>query len=150
MTGRDMIASMIAIYGSRTTVLVYNTVDKQVDELTLKKIGHEHRFIVTGQNLQIRRTGKIFSPGNTRSLSENKGYANAVNYYMMNNYTLRYSGAMVPDIYQLFIKGEGVFSACGSKNYPAKLRMLYETAPFAFLVEAAGGMCSCGDGPLLD
>lgn len=53
---------------------------------------------------------------------------------------------MAPDIFQIFIKGGGIFISIGSKKYPAKLRMLYEVVPFAKLVEAAGGMSDIGDG----
>lgn len=53
---------------------------------------------------------------------------------MQSGYTLRYTGGMVPDIYQIFIKGEGIFTTVGSKSHPAKLRVLYEVAPMSFLV----------------
>ena len=40
---------------------------------------------------------------------------------------------MVPDIYQIFIKGSGIFANPVTKESPAKLRYLYEVAPLAFL-----------------
>lgn len=43
----------------------------------------------------------------------------------MKGYTLRYTGGMVPDVSQIFIKGHGIFSCCASKNHKAKLRVLY-------------------------
>ena len=54
-------------------------------------------------------------------------------------YTLRYTGGMVPDVYHILIKGKGVFSNVSSATAKAKLRLLYECAPIALLVEAAGG-----------
>jgi sedoheptulose-bisphosphatase len=46
---------------------------------------------------------------------------------------------MVPDVYYALIKGKGVFANVCSPTAPAKLRLLYECAPIALLVEAAGG-----------
>lgn len=53
-------------------------------------------------------------------------------------------------MYQLFVKGHGVFCNPASKGAPAKLRLAYEVAPIAFLVEAAGGLSSDGSGSALD
>lgn len=58
---------------------------------------------------------------------------------MLKGYTLRYTGGMVPDVAQIFIKGHGVFTCCSSKNYKAKLRVLYEVACVGFLIDKAGG-----------
>lgn len=38
-TGRDLMGAALSIYGSRTTMLLYNTHSKQVEELTLIKKG---------------------------------------------------------------------------------------------------------------
>lgn len=56
---------------------------------------------------------------------------------------------MVPDVYHMLIKSKGVFSNVSSPTAKAKLRLLYECAPIALLVEAAGGarwvcFCRCG------
>jgi sedoheptulose-bisphosphatase len=101
--------------------------------------------------MQIRSKGKIFSPGNTRGVSENKGYMEAIKYWLMSGYTLRYSGGMAPDCYHIFKKGEGVFSCIsGGDKVPSKLRVLYECLPIAFLCEKAGGASSNGEISLLD
>jgi len=58
---------------------------------------------------------------------------------------------MAPDCYFIFIKGEGVFtSICALPKVDAKLRVLYECLPIAFLVEKAGGLSSNGEISLLD
>ena len=53
---------------------------------------------------------------------------------------------MVPDVYQIFIKGHGVFTNVPSQKHKAKLRILYEVAAVAFLFEKAGGMCIACNG----
>lgn len=64
----------------------------------------------------------------------------------LRRYTLRYTGGMVPDVYHILIKSKGVFTNVCSQNAKAKLRLVYECAPIALLVEAAGGarcVCEC-------
>lgn len=58
---------------------------------------------------------------------------------MTKGYTLRYTGGMVPDVCQLFIKGHGVFTCISSTKHKSKLRVLYEVACAGFLIEKAGG-----------
>ena len=71
---------------------------------------------------------------------------------MKDRYTLRYSGGLVPDVYQQFTKNQGVFSNPTSDSSPAKLRLAFEAAPFGLLVEKAGGKTSDGvsGGSVLD
>jgi sedoheptulose-bisphosphatase len=55
--------------------------------------------------------------------------------------TLRYSGGMVPDVHHVLSKKHGLFlNPTGSNGHaPAKLRLMYECAPLALVIEAAGG-----------
>ena len=50
----------------------------------------------------------------------------------------------------MLVKGEGVYCSLGSKLQKKKLRILYECAPIAFIVEMAGGLNSNGEISLLD
>mgnify|MGYP002628896430 CR=1 FL=1 len=45
----------------------------------------------------------------------------------------------MPDVYHMLIKGNGVFSNVSSGKAKAKLRLLYECAPIAMIVECSGG-----------
>jgi sedoheptulose-bisphosphatase len=163
-TGREIVGAALATYGSRTCVLVYNELENRVDELTLhRKVDqpkqdwhecHEGELVWTWQRLglKFRPDCKIFSPGNTKCAGTNKAYYDALKYWLKGGYTLRYSGAMAADCYLVLIKGEGIFSSISSPAFgvPAKLRVLFECLPIAFLVTKAGGGASTGTQHLLD
>jgi sedoheptulose-bisphosphatase len=54
-------------------------------------------------------------------------------------------------VYQILIKGHGIFSNCGSNKHKVKLRAIYEAAALGYLVEKAGGKTiTKGKGSLLD
>ncbi|EME26278.1 Sedoheptulose-1,7-bisphosphatase, chloroplastic [Galdieria sulphuraria] len=152
--GREWTAAGCFVYGPRT-------------ELTLAVADEEyaHQFICIPQDskdatvlgrwkrnrvFKTIESGKLFAPGNLRSTVDNSGYQKLVNYWMSNKYQLRYTGGMVPDVNQLLIKGKGVFCNPASISSPAKLRLLFECIPLAFLIEKAGGRSSNGNISLLD
>ncbi|HCW32202.1 MAG: inositol phosphatase/fructose-16-bisphosphatase, fructose-1,6-bisphosphatase I [Candidatus Peregrinibacteria bacterium GW2011_GWF2_39_17] len=144
-TGREQVAAVIAIYGPRTTLLV--TTGDGVVEFRLTD---EPRFILSKKNIRIEE-GKMFAPGNLRAVRERKDYLELVQWWMNEGYTLRYSGGMVPDVNQIFLKGKGIFAYPGYSECPqGKLRLLFECAPMAFLMEQAGGAASDGRMSILD
>jgi len=95
---------------------------------------------------------KIYAPANLRAAQDLPGYKQYIDEKMKDKFTLRYSGGLVPDVYQQFTKNQGVFSNPTSKESPAKLRLAFEAAPFGLLVEACGGKTSDGvtGGSVLD
>ena len=95
---------------------------------------------------------KHFAPGNLRAGNINKKYQALINSYMDKEYTLRYSGGMVPDINHMLAKGEGIFTyPANPPKYPeGKLRLLFECNPFSFLIEQAGGASSNGHKAIMD
>jgi sedoheptulose-bisphosphatase len=151
MSGRDIVGGALALYGSRTNVLIHNPVTDQVDEVTLQKHGEEYKWIITKKNFRIKAEGRYFSPGNTRSIGYNKGYLDCIQFWSRNGYHLRYSGGMAPDCYHIFTKEEGIFSSVSAMpKIDPKLRLLYECAPISYLIEKAGGLSSNGEMSVLD
>jgi fructose-1,6-bisphosphatase I len=62
----------------------------------------------------------------------------------------RYIGSLVADFHRNLISG-GIFLYPAATNYPqGKLRLLYEAAPLAFVVEQAGGRATDGCRSILD
>jgi fructose-1,6-bisphosphatase I len=62
----------------------------------------------------------------------------------------RYIGSLVADIHRTLLQG-GLFMYPADKNNPTgKLRLMYEAAPMAMIVEQAGGRSSDGVRSILD
>merc|ERR1712151_604707 len=156
--GSDQVTSLVALYGPRTTVLV--ALDDGTYEFTYGCTpegcqlpdGTWEPWICSRHGVMIAEECKIFAPANLRAAQDLPGYKELVDYYMVNRYTLRYSGGLVPDVYQQFTKEQGVFSNPTSDGSPAKLRLAFEAAPFGLLVEKSGGKTSDGvtGGSILD
>ena len=157
-TGRDQRTSLVALYGPRTTVIV--ALDDGVYEFSYGCTpegcqlpdGSFEPWICSRTDIKINESSKIFSPANMRAAQDTEGYKKLLDYYMDERYTLRYSGGLVPDVYQQFTKNQGVFSNPTSAKSPAKLRLAFEAAPFGLLVEKSGGKTSDGvtGGSVLD
>jgi fructose-1,6-bisphosphatase I len=67
-------------------------------------------------------------------------------------YSTRYSGSMVADVHRILLEG-GIYlypadSAAGKPS--GKIRLLYESAPLAYVVEQAGGRASTGRQRMLE
>ena len=145
-TGKEQVASFVCMYGPRVTIALalngHSTVLGQPISMELTMLPNE--WIISKPKFNISPKGKTFAPGNLRATSDNAGYKGLVTYWIDSKYTLRYSGGLVPDVYHILIKGEGVLSNASSTGAKAKLRLLFEAAPIALIIEAAGGSsCVC-------
>ncbi len=147
--GDEQVAAMIAVYGPRTTIFV--TVKKGVAQFMLNSEGG---FVLLKDNIRVGESSdvsKYFAPGNLRACATREDYLNLINYWCKNQYTLRYSGGMVPDINHILLKGKGVFAYPGYKDEPnGKLRLLFECAPMSLIMEQAGGAASDGKMRILE
>ena len=144
--GADQIAACYAVYGPHTT-LVFTT-GRGTHEVRLAEDGN---FYMTKENLRVAPEAKHFAPGNLRAAAEREDYLRLTNDWIKRGLTLRYSGGMVPDINHILLKGNGIFSYPGYAKAPqGKLRLLFECAPMAFLMEQAGGSATDGNVRILD
>lgn len=105
-TGRDMVGAAYAVYGPRTVmVCAYQTPvgDLRVDEYTLfNSASDDWRLTKAGIRLEERK--KLFAPANVRATKDNEEYAKMMRIWMEEQYTLRYTGGMVPDIHNIITK----------------------------------------------
>ncbi|NER37026.1 MAG: class 1 fructose-bisphosphatase [Oscillatoria sp. SIO1A7] len=145
--GRKQIAAGYILYGP-STMLVY-TIGTGVHAFTLDPSLGE--FILSHENITVPEIGPVYSvnEGNFWQWSESiRDYIRYVHRH--EGYTARYSGALVGDFHRILFQG-GVFLYPGTIKKPeGKLRLLYETAPLAFLIEQAGGRASTGTEEILD
>lgn len=154
--GREQVASAVALYGPRTTLCIalpsYSTTSGKdiVLEVTLVEKGSIWK--ISREKITIQSKGSNFAPGNLRASNENERYAALIRHWISQRYTLRYTGGMVPDVYHMLIKSEGIFSNVSSDKARAKLRLVYEVAPIGLIVECAGGSTTheSYDGSVLD
>jgi fructose-1,6-bisphosphatase I len=146
-SGRKQIAAGYILYGP-STMLVYS-IGTGVHAFILDPSLGE--FILANENIKIPDHGPIYSvnEGNFWQWDESiRDYARYVHRH--EGYTARYSGALVGDVHRILYQG-GVFLYPGTVKKPeGKLRLLYESAPMAFLIEQAGGMASTGTQEILD
>lgn len=145
--GHQQLAAGYVLYGP-STVLVY-TMGKGVHSFILDPSLGE--FILSQENITIPKHGAIYSTneGNFWQWDESiRDYTRYVHRH--EGYTARYSGALVGDIHRILMQG-GVFLYPGTAKQPdGKLRLLYESAPLAFLITQAGGRASTGTQNILD
>ena len=110
-------------------------------------------FVLTQPNMKIPTRGKpIYSINEANRWQWNEPLRNYVTAIQKGDgqtgkqYTARYLGSMVGDIHRTLLYG-GLFGYPGdTKNPNGKLRLLYEAAPIAYLMEAAGGKAVDGEG----
>lgn len=146
-SGRKQIAAGYILYGP-STILVYS-MGTGVHSFVLDPSLGE--FILSSENIQIPNHGPIYSTNEGNFWQWDESIRDYVRYvHRHEGYTARYGGAMVGDIHRILFQG-GVFLYPGTVKKPeGKIRLLYESAPLAFLVEQAGGRASTGTEEILD
>ncbi len=150
--GNKLMAAGYVIYGS-STMMVYAT-KVSANGFTLEpSIGE---FCLSHPNIKCPEKGKIYSINQGNSCKYDDGMKAFLNYCMENNkedgrpYSLRYIGSMVADLHRTLIKGGIFMYPADRSNAKGKLRLQYECNPMSFLIEAAGGLGSFGEGRILD
>ena len=145
--GRKQLAAGYILYGP-STMLVYS-IGKGVHFFTLDPSLGE--FILTEEKVKIPQHGPVYSVNEGNFWQWEEPFREYIRYvHRTEGYTARYSGAMVSDIHRILVQG-GVFLYPGTLQKPeGKLRLLYENAPLAFLIEQAGGRASNGKIDILD
>ena len=153
-SGYKQVAAGYIVYGS-STMMVYTT-GQGVHGFTLDPSVGE--FLLSHPNVQIPPRGKYYSTneGNYHYWSE--GVRRYVDYLKVSDeatgrpYSGRYIGTLVADFHRNLLAG-GIFMYPAATKDPqkphGKLRLLYEAAPLAFIVEQAGGRASDGTQDIL-
>lgn len=153
--GWKQVCAGYIIYGS-STMMVYTT-GNGVNGFTLDPSYGE--FILSHPNISIPKIGPIYSvnESNFDYWDENfKNYirwAKKIDAKTRRPRNSRYIGSLVADFHRNLLYG-GVFcypaDQKSERTKTGKLRLLYEAAPMAFIVEQAGGKASTGFERILD
>jgi fructose-1,6-bisphosphatase I len=146
--GSDQIAAGYFIYGS-STMMVYTT-GHGVFGFTLDPSLGE--FLLSHENIRTPTRGRIYSINEGNTHAWDTGTRRYIEYVKEDKkelghpYSHRYIGSLVADFHRNLLKG-GIFLYPGPKG---KLRLLYEAAPLAMIVEQAGGAATTGAERILD
>jgi len=141
--GRKQVAAGYIIYGS-STMLVYTT-GEGVHGFTLDPSVGE--FFLSHPDIRIPEKAKYYSVNEAYTNYWYDSTRNYIDYLKVIDkesgrpYSLRYIGSLVADFHRNLIKG-GIFlypRDKKSKSSQGKLRLLYEAAPMAMIIEQAGG-----------
>jgi len=149
--GRTQIASGYILYGS-STMLVYTT-GHGAHGFTLEpSIGE---FLLSHPNIRIPENGKYYSVNESNWNRWSEGVQATVAAFKngtpeVEARNARYIGSLVADFHRNLLSG-GIFLYPADKRSPrGKLRLLYEAAPLALIVEQAGGAATDGRQAILD
>lgn len=149
--GRDLKVAAMATYGPRTSItLAMDGIDYVHEFILVDDFSARHGEWVKVDEFTTIDEGRIFSPGNLAATVDNEGYKALFDFWNMNQYQLSFTGGMVSDVNQIVVKGNGIFANPDSATNPSKLKLAYEAAPLAFIIEKAGGLSSNGVMSLLE
>jgi len=149
--GSELISAGYCLYGSSTQMIL--CIDNIVNGYTLDPLLGE--FILTHPALKIPDTHPIYSINEGNS----SVWDDSITAYVQSKknppnggktYSLRYIGSMVGDLNRTLMYGGIFLYPSDSKSPEGKLRLLYECAPMAFIVETAGGRATTGKVNILD
>jgi fructose-1,6-bisphosphatase I len=152
LPGSQQVAAGYALYGP-STLLIYTT-GNGVNCFSLDPRIRE--FLCTHENIRIPKRGNIYSINEGR---RNEWYPSTrayIDYVQQSDkatgrpYSARYVGSLVADFHRTLIKGGIFLYPADPKNKDGKLRLMYECAPMAMIMEQAGGRASNGTQRILD
>jgi fructose-1,6-bisphosphatase I len=151
-SGAEQVAAGYVLYGP-STILVYSC-GKGVHQFTLDPgIGE---FVLSAPCLRIPAHGKIYSVNEGNYLRWPAGTQRFIDYLGETDsatgrpYSARYSGCLVADVHRLLSSGGIYLYPAETGKVEGKLRLMYEAAPLAFIVERAGGSASTGTQRIMD
>lgn len=149
--GSDIVAAGYVVYGP-STMFVYAD-DTSVDAFTLERsVG---AFFLTHPDIRIPAGGSTYSVNESNWSKWTAPQQELVGRLRRGEVpgqpeTARYVGSLVADVHRTLLKG-GIYMYPGEVKKPhGKLRLLYEAAPLAYIVERAGGRASDGAMRILD
>lgn len=148
--GRRQVAAGYVLYGS-STMMVYTT-GNGVHGFTFDPTIGE--FLLSHPDIRTPESGRYYSVNESNFPRWDPKVQQVVKRWKGvdggETKNSRYIGSLVADFHRNLVAG-GVFAYPGDRKSPSgKLRLLYECAPLAMIVEQAGGYASDGTRCILD
>ena len=145
-SGEQLRSAAYVTYGPMLTLTI--AVDGDVLRFAAVRKGSKFDFELMSSNLRIPDSARVYGFGGLR-----KDWISPVQSFVSDleskGLKVRYCGTFVGDFNQI-LKHGGIFAYPALKAKPAgKLRVLYETAPMAFVATAAGGYSTNGTQDIL-
>jgi len=148
-TGRKLACAIYKLYGPITTLVYTAGNGTGVHEFVKQRAG-EQQYLLLHEDLKMPAKGEVFGIGADPLEWSNEFMAFAKGLFKKHKLKVRYCGAFVGDFSQVLHRG-GLFSYPSTKkNKEGKLRLYFEGAPMAMIMEEAGGASSNGSISLLD
>jgi fructose-1,6-bisphosphatase I len=154
-SGWDQVVAGYVLFGP-AVLLVYADSDG-VHVFTLEPALGE--FLLTNESVRIPERGRGYAVNEGRAGGWTPEVRAFVEYLKEPDaatgrpYATRYSASLVADVHRILLEG-GIYlypASAGKEGKPqGKLRLLYECAPLAFVVEKAGGRATTGEQDVLD
>ena len=142
-TGRELVAAVMVLYGPYTTMTVAREDEDAVEEYLLEDGSSEH-----WGTCELPADPTVVGIAGKRS--KRSDACNAIADELEQDLKLRYGGATVADLRQVLEYG-GLFGYPATDGHSdGKLRVHFESAPLAYLVESLGGSSTDGEKSLLD
>jgi fructose-1,6-bisphosphatase I len=153
--GVEQVCAGFVLYGPSTMMIL--TTGQGVNGFTLDQdIGE---FILTHRNMRIPESTNEFAI----NVSNQRFWESPIQRYIdecltgtqgvrEKDFNMRWVASLVADVYRILTRGGIFLYPYDSRDpkKPAKLRLLYEANPMAFIVEQAGGLCTTGRERVLD
>jgi fructose-1,6-bisphosphatase I len=155
LPGTSQVTAGYIMYGPATHLVL--TTGRGVQGFTLDPAREE--YLLSHPDVRIPARGRTYSVNEGNSFRWPPDMLRFVRYLKEEDvatgrpYTARYAGSLVADFHRTLLEG-GVFlypaDAPARGKATGKLRLSYEAAPMALVVEAAGGRASTGVRRILD
>lgn len=147
--GIEQVCAGFVLYGPSTMMIL--TTGHGVNGFTLDQdIGE---FILTHSNMCVPEETNEFAI----NISNQRFWEHPIQRYIdeclagsqgirEKDFNMRWVASLVADVYRILTRGGIFLYPYDSRDpkKPAKLRLLYEANPMAFIIEQAGGLCSTG------
>ena len=128
----DIVDSGYCLYGIKT-IMVYT-----FENTVLMRDIYNRNIPVVIHFKNIKDKKKIYSINSSNDYNPEIRFL--IQQYKIKNYSMRWVGTMVADAHRILMN-DGIFYYPVTRTKPTgKIRMLYESIPFAYIFEKAGGV----------